>query len=212
MTAPTAVIAVSLDVDGPAQLLERHYPNGRLGGLTLDGRPPSALGQHVVLTVRVRKPAREFVVHGQLAWARRKASKQLRESFGIDFLPSDDAMRVRLLSFARNELPDAVTRLEPRIAVELPARVIYGGRSRSEFLADLSPSGAFIRTWDPLEPNLHLELLVRPPRAILGLQLLGRVAWQRLAGADPGMGIEFLNNDPIMRERIKRLLDKLAEF
>jgi len=210
MSAPPAVIPVALEVDEPKQLLERHYPNGRLGGLTVDGRPPSALGQHVVLTVRVKRPSREFIVHGQLAWARRKASKQLGESFGIDFLLTDDAMRLRLLSFARNELPDAVTRLEPRVAVELPARVIYGGRSRSEFLSDLSPSGAFIRTWDPLEPNLHLEVLVRPPRSILGLQLLGRVAWQRLAGADPGMGIEFLNNDPIMRERIKRLLNRVA--
>ena len=114
-----------------------------------------------------------------------------------------------LLNVARNELTDDVTRLEPRMAVELPARIIFGGRSRSEFLADLSPSGAFIRTWDPLEPNLHVELLVRPPRSILGLQLLGRVAWQRNAGTDPGMGIEFLNNDPIIRERIRRLLERL---
>ncbi len=205
-----AVIAVTLEVAEPRQVLERHYPNGRLGGLTIDGRPPGALGQHVVMTVRVKKPARDFAVHGQLAWARRKASKQLGESFGVDFLPSDDAVRLRLLAFARNELTDDVTRLEPRIAVELPARVIFGGRSRSEFLADLSPSGAFIRTWDPLEPGLHIELLVRPPRTILGLQLLGRVAWQRNAGTDPGMGIEFLNSDPIIRERIRRLLERLS--
>ncbi len=207
---PIEPIAVTLEVDEPRHLLERHYPNGRLGGLTIDGRPPSALGQHVTLLVRVKHPAREFLVQGQLAWARRKASKQLSESFGIDFLPADDAIRVRLLAFARNELADEVTRLEPRTQVELPARIIYGGRSRSEFLADLSPSGAFIRTWDPLEPNLEIELLVRPPRSLLGLQLSGRVAWQRRAGSDPGMGIEFLNSDPVMRQRIKKLLERLA--
>jgi Tfp pilus assembly protein PilZ len=168
------------------------------------------LGDHVVLTVRVWRPPREFIVHGQLAWARRKASKQLGESFGIDFLASDEGRRGRLLAFARNELTDDLTRLEPRVQVELPVRVLFGGRSRSEFLADLSPGGAFIRTWAPLEPNLRVELLVRPPRSLLGLQLFGRVAWQRNAGADPGMGIEFLNNDLIVRERIKRLLHKLS--
>lgn len=207
---PATVFSVTLEVAEPRQLLKRYYPNGRLGGLTVDGRPPSALGQHVVLSVRVKKPAREFILRGQVAWARVKGSKQLAESYGIDFLPEDDAMRVRLLAFARNELPDDVTRLEHRVQVELPARIIYEGRSRSEFLADLSPGGAFIRTWDPLEPHVLLELLVRPPRSFLGLQLHGRVAWQRRAGSDPGMGVEFVNTDPVMRERIKRLLERLS--
>ncbi len=206
----TAVIAVTVEVAEPQHILERHYPNGRLGGLRLDGRPPGALGSHVLLRVRVRKPAREFEVAGQLAWARRKASKQLSESYGIDFLPGDDARRTRLFAFARNELADEVTRLEPRVQVDLPVRVIFGGRARSEFLTDLSPGGAFIRTWDPLEPNVELDLLVRPPRAILALHLSARVAWQRLAGTDPGMGIEFLNADPVMRERIKRLLERVG--
>ncbi len=204
------VIGVTLEVDEPRQLLERHYPNGRLGGMTVDGRPPGALGQHVMLTVRVKKPSREFTLRGQLAWARRKASKQLGESFGIDFLPSDDAKRVRLFAFARSELEDAFTRLEPRIQVEMPVKITVAGRTRSEFLADLSPSGAFIRTWDPLPPNTQLELVVKPQRVLIGLQLSGRVAWQRRAGADPGMGIEFLYSDPAIRERITKLIERVA--
>lgn len=202
-------LTVTLEVDEPRRLLERHYPNGRLGGMTVDGRPPGALGQHVVLTIRVRKPSREFTVRGQLAWARRKASKQLGESFGIDFLPSDDAKRMRLLAFARSELDDAFTRLEPRIQLELPVKITVAGRVRSEFLADLSPSGAFIRTWDPLEPNTKLELVVKPHRSLLGLQLSGRVAWQRRTGTDPGMGVEFLHGDPAVRERIASLIARV---
>ena len=49
---------VTLAVAFPADVLNRYYPNGRLGGLTLDGSSPSALGQIIDLTVKIERPAR----------------------------------------------------------------------------------------------------------------------------------------------------------
>ena len=207
----TSVVTVSLEVSEPDALLERLYPNGKLGGVTVSGKSPGALGQHVLLTVRVRRPTRrEFTLRGQLAWARYKASKALGASFGIDFLPEDDATRQRLLAFARQEVGSEATRFEPRVQVELSVRLVHAGRLRREFLADLSPGGAFIRTWDPIPLDERVELVVRGPLQLRALRLQGRVAWLRQTGDDPGMGIEFIERDDATRHRISDLIAKLT--
>src|SRR4051812_49531367 len=77
------LVRVVLEVAFPADILHRFFPNGKLGGLTIDGPAPSALGQLVELVVRVERPSREFNLRGQLAWARHKGSRNLKECFGI---------------------------------------------------------------------------------------------------------------------------------
>jgi uncharacterized protein (TIGR02266 family) len=160
--------------------------------------------------MRVRKPARTFVVKGQLAWARHKAPRGQSAAFGVDFLPEDDATRVRLLAFARNDLEEGATRREDRLQVEVPLRLVHEGTTRKEFLADLSTGGAFVRTWNPLEPGEVVELSVRPPRSLRRLTLKGRVAWRRTTGQHTGMGIAFEDDAPGTRERVKKLLARLA--
>jgi len=206
----TALVPVTLQVSQPHELADRYYPNGKLGGLAVDGKAPGPLGMHVELTVLVKRPARSFVVKGQLAWARLKAPRGMAASFGVDFLPEDDATRVRLLAFARNEVEEKATRLEQRMQVELPVRLVHEGTTRREYLADLSPGGAFVRTWNPLQPGEQLELSVRPPLSLMSLTLKGRVAWTRTTGEHPGMGIEFVDADAALRDRVEKLLVKLA--
>jgi uncharacterized protein (TIGR02266 family) len=200
---------LQLLVAEPGDLLPRVYPNGKLGGLTLDGQPPGALGEFVGLTVRVRRPAREFVLSGQIAWARRKASKQLHESFGVDFLEADHSTVDRMLAFARNEVLAEATRLEPRVQVELPIKLLHRDASRRERLADLSHGGAFVRTWDPLDVDEIVELVVRPPSSLFAVHLKGRVAWVRRVGNAAGMGIEFFDLDGHLRSTVERLLARL---
>ena len=202
----TASIALILEVASPSDLLARHYPNGKLGGLSIEGLCPGALGEFVQLTVRVRRPSREFSLRGQLAWARHKGSKMLAECFGVDFMPEDDAVRLRLLAFARAEVSAYATRLEQRVQVELPVRVLHDGLVRKEFLADLSTGGALIRTSDPIGLGERVELVVRPRLSLLGVHVKGRVAWVRRTGQHPGMGIEFIDADGSARARVDRLL------
>jgi uncharacterized protein (TIGR02266 family) len=207
----TTVAEVGLTVGQPHELAERYYPNGKLGGLSVDGKAPGPLGMRVQLKVRVKKPARTFVVKGQLAWARHKAPRGQTAAFGVDFLPEDDATRVRLLAFARNELEEGATRLEDRLQVELPVRLVHEGTTRKEFLADLSAGGAFVRTWNPLEPGELVELSVRPPRSLMSLTLKGRVAWRRTTGQHTGMGIAFEDDGHGARERVEKLLARLSQ-
>ncbi len=200
--------AVQLVVPAPGDLLLRFYPNGKLGGLSVDGQPPGALGEFLSLTVRVRKPPREFNFVGQLAWARRKGSKQLQECYGVDFQSDDDGTINRMLAFARNELPAETMRHERRVQLELPIKLLHGSNSRRERLADLSYGGAFVRTWDPLDVDEVVELVVRPPSSLFSIHLKGRVAWIRRVGDASGMGIEFLDVAGTVRRDVDRLLGR----
>jgi Tfp pilus assembly protein PilZ len=198
-------VTATLTVDQPSELADRYYPNGKLGGIAVDGPPPGPLGLRVVLTVKVKR--REFTVRGQLAWVRHRTARQ-HGSFGVDFLPEDDASRVRLLAFARDEVtPDAV-RVEKRLQVELPVKLVHAGRERREQLADLSSGGAFIRTWNPITVGELVELSVRASFAST-LAVQGYVVWARVTGQHPGMGIEFIP-DSATQDKLEKLMLKLA--
>jgi uncharacterized protein (TIGR02266 family) len=204
-----ALIETGLKVASPAELAEHYYPNGRLGGLSVNGKPPGALGQHVLLKVDVVRPSRQFVLRGQLAWVRHKSGPNQPTGFGVDFLPEDDATRVRLLAFARQEVSSDATRIEQRQQVELKVRMVHDGRQRKELVADLSPGGAFVRSWNPLPVGAKVQLALRLPLSLSALELKGHVAWVRLAGEHPGMGVEF-ERDEAARVKLEKLLLKLA--
>ncbi len=197
---------VQLLVAFPSDVVHRYYPNGRLGGLTVDGRPPAQVGQLVDLRVRVERPRREFSLRGQIAWARYQATGALKESFGVDLAGEEEAV-ARLLAFARAHLGPESTRAEPRVAVDYPVRLVSHGRKRKELLADLSSSGAFVRSGQPLEVGETLELQLRPPGSLLAARFKARVQWTRNTGDATGMGLEFTDEDaPLRLEKILRSL------
>ena len=199
---------VELNVAFPADIVTRFYPNGKLGGLTIDGPSPSALGQIVDLSVRIERPLREFTVRGQLAWARHKGSRHLKECFGIDFLGLDDSSH-RLMAFARRDLDPESTRGTVRLLTDLKVRITHLGQTRREFLADLSEGGAFVRSGMPAEVGELLELHLRPPGSLTSMMLNARVAWVRATGNEPGMGLEFLDGDTKVAERLGKVLARL---
>ncbi len=202
-------IEASLQVASPDELAALYYPNGRLGGLSVPGKAPGALGEFILLRVEVRRPARQFVVKGQLAWVRHKSGPNQPTGYGLDFQPEDDATRVRLLAFARQEVSSDATRIELRQQVELQVRLVHDGHQRRELMADLSTGGAFVRTWNPLPVGAQVQLSLRPPLALTALQLKAQVAWVRLAGDHPGMGLEF-ETDEAQRLKLGKLIVKLA--
>lgn len=203
------VAATSLFVEQPRELVDRYYPNGKLGGLMLDGEAPGELGKPIRVTVKVKKPAREFTFQGSLAWARHRAARQ-PASFGVDFSSSDEASRDRLLAFARNEVAPEAVRVERRLQVELAVRLTHGGTVRKEQLADLSVGGAFIKTRAPLKAGEVVELSLRPPLSFGTLSLRGYVAWAREKGPHAGMGIGFVT-DSDAQGRLERLLARLGK-
>jgi Tfp pilus assembly protein PilZ len=203
-----AEVHATLVLAQPKELADRYYPNGKLGGLAIDGRPPVALGARVTLLVRVKR--REFTIIGQLAWVRHHTTRQ-PASFGIDFLPEDDAARVRMMAFARDEVTADSVRVEKRLHVELPVRLVHEGRERLEYLADLSAGGAFVRTWNPISVGELVELTVRAPAVFFTSSLVVQacVVWARVTGQHPGMGLEFIC-DSETQQGLEKLLLKLA--
>ncbi len=198
--------AVRLEVALPADLLHRYYPNGRLGGLRVDGRPPGQLGQLVELFVTVEQPRREFALRGQLAWARYQTTDTQKESFGIDLQGDEEAVH-RLIQFANASLDAESLRAEPRLSVELPVRLVAHGVQRKEIAADLSLTGAFVRSGQPLEPGQTLELKLRAPGNLLSSSFKAKVRWSRRTGDATGMGLEFTDADA--PERMAKVLRSL---
>lgn len=201
------LISATLEVAFAADLLARLYPNGKLGGLTLDGVPPGAMGDVVTLTVKVQRPQRDFTVRCQLAWARHRGNRNLKECYGADFIGDHE----RLLAFAKHELDPSALRNSPRLMTDLPVRITHQGQTRREFLVDLSEGGAFVRSAEPPDVGHEVELHLKPPRALLGgFSLKGRVAWQRLTGQATGFGVMFVELDGV-RSKLERLLEQLSQ-
>lgn len=203
---------VVLNVEAPGDVLNRVYPNGKLGGLTIDGPSPGTLGELVVVEARIADPRRSFAVKGQLAWVRHKGARALKECFGVDFVAEDEAATQRLLAFARNEVEGEALRAEPRVATDFPVSLVHRNQTRKEHLADLSTGGAFVRTTNPLLPGEAVTLHLRPrlSLALLPIKLQGRVAWVRKTGTAQGMGIEFAAEDIGAHQRLLKLLAKLG--
>ena len=204
------MLEAKLEVEDRETLASSFYPNGRSGGLTVPGPPPGALGQQLLLRVQTRKPPRAFVLRGQIAWVRHKAGPHQPAGYGFDFSPEDDSTRIRLLAFARNEIPSKFTRVELRREVELPVRLEHDGIARKEWLADLSSRGAFVRTWNPLPVGARVHMKVKSG-LLSSVTLDAQVAWVRLVGDHAGMGLEFIVPDDATSARLAKMLSALAK-
>lgn len=204
-------LKVSVSLDKPSDLLGCCYPNGKAGGMTVHGAVPGAVGQRCELQVKITNPvARHFTVRGYVAWARTKGQGAPNDLYGVDFLPEDEAGRARLFSYARNEVPPGQSRFEERIYVSLPVRITHEGKTRGEFVIDVSQGGAFVRCVKPPPVHSVVGLTMRPPRSITSLKLKARVCWHRTTGADQGMGMEFLFDDASQAETIRKLVIRLS--
>ncbi len=199
---------VNLSFPSPNDLRDRLYVNGRLGGVTIDGEPTRELGEEVRLFISFERPAREFVVHGRIAWVRRKASKNLGFSYGVDFVDAQGELALRLVAFAKNEVAEYAMRNQRRVVLEAKVTVQLGEVVRVERLVDLSLGGAFIRTETPMPQDSVVELKVRFPGALLSTRIKARVAWTRSSTPEPGMGLEFIDEDGQLRARLLKLLSK----
>ena len=200
---------VVLEIAVPGEILSRYYPNGKLGGLTLDGTAPGTVGKTVDLVIRVALPKVEFKIRGQLSWARHKGSRGLKECFGIDFF-SDDESSQRLIAFAQHELHLSALRAEARLSTELSVSITHKGLVRREVLLDLSSGGAFVRSETPLAVGEKTVLQLRPPGALTSLSFDARVTWVRATGPAAGMGLMFVGEDPKLRARLDKLLASLS--
>jgi uncharacterized protein (TIGR02266 family) len=117
---------------------------------------------------------------------------------------------------AEIEARAAERRAAPRVLVDLD--VDY--RSENTYLfassRDISETGIFVRTLEPLPPGTQLNLRFRPDDANEVLELEGEVMWvnpyrpDALANLDPGMGVRFVPLRTAMRKRLLELIRRIA--
>ncbi len=103
-------------------------------------------------------------------------------------------------------------RREPRIPIQLKVDIESpNDHYLFEYSSNLSQSGIFIHTHEPLEPGTLVNIQFALPESEL-IRTRGEVIWvnDEEEGEEPGMGIKFIGLSEPDRETILNALKKLA--
>jgi type IV pilus assembly protein PilZ len=204
-------------------ILKAHFPSGAAflarflpelgeGGLFFPTRRPLAIGEHVVVAIRLGRRRSPTLIRGQVAWRRPgKHSTKVKAGIGIQFLASDAQARDYLLAVARGDSAEMVARRHQRLPVELPVLWQVPGalQDNTGVLRDIGRGGAFVRTEDPIPDQKDIVLKVSPPGAEVAMPLSARVAWRGHPGGEHGFGVEWKARDAGGTRRIKELVRRI---
>jgi Tfp pilus assembly protein PilZ len=195
------------------ELLSAYQAGFLHGGLFYPTREAIPAGESVIMEVRLAGLADRILLRGFVAWRRQGRHRtKVRAGVGVEFLAAERHKRDFLLAFCHGELPRAVTqRRHRRLPVELRVdwRVKEDRDSHSSTLDDIAPGGAFIRTNELQPEGTPIVIEIVPPGAAAPLAIEGRVAWQRQAPGEEGLGVEFRCRDVGGLRRLKELVRRL---
>jgi Tfp pilus assembly protein PilZ len=193
-----------------------HYlpePNPVHGGIFFPTRKPLAIGESVVVSVRLGKRRSPMLLRGVVVWRRPgKHSTKTKAGIGIEFLPTETQTRDYLVSVARGDSSEQMARRHQRLPVELPVtwQVPGGLQDKIGTLLDIGRGGAFVRTLEPLPMDIDVVLKVSPPGAEIAMPLSARVAWRGGSpGGANGFGVEWKARDAGGNRRIKELVRRI---
>jgi Tfp pilus assembly protein PilZ len=194
--------------------LEHYLPESANGGIFFPTRKPLAIGEAVVVSVRLGKRRSPMLLRGLVVWRRPgKHSTKTKAGIGIEFLPTETQTRDYLLAVARGDSAEQVSRRHQRLPVELPVTWQVPGalQDNSGTLLDIGRGGAFVRTTEPLPPDIDVVLKVSPPGAEIAMPLSARVAWRGAVGGanGNGFGVEWKARDAGGNRRIKELVRRI---
>jgi uncharacterized protein (TIGR02266 family) len=204
-------------------ILKAHFPSGEAflerylsdlgtGGIFFPTRKPLPLGAEVVVAIRLARRRSPTLVRGKVAWRRPgKHSTKIKAGIGIEFLASEAQTRDYLLSVARGDSAEAMSRRHQRLPVELPVLWQVPGAlvDNSGVLRDIGRGGAFVKTADPLPEEPDVVLKVSPPGAEVAMPLSARVCWKGHTGGENGFGVEWKARDAGGTRRIKELVRRI---
>jgi Tfp pilus assembly protein PilZ len=204
-------------------IIKAHFPSGAAflasylsdlseGGIFFPTRKPLAIGETVVVAIRLGRRRSPTLVRGRVAWRRPgKHSTKIKAGIGIEFLPNEGQTREYLLSVARGDSEEMLSRRHQRLPVELPVLWQVPGAlvDNAGILRDIGRGGAFVKTQDPLPVESDVVLKVSPPGAEIAMPLSARVAWKGHPGGDNGFGVEWKARDAGGTRRIKELVRRI---
>ena len=206
-------------------ILKAHFANGGAfldhyltepvnGGIFFPTRKPLAIGEGVVVSVRLGKRRSPMLLRGVVVWRRPgKHSTKTKAGIGIEFLPTETQTRDYLVSVARGDASEQMARRHQRLPVELPVTWQVPGALEDKIgtLLDIGRGGAFVRTAEALPADIDVVLKVSPPGAEIAMPLSARVAWRGSAGTanGNGFGVEWKARDAGGNRRIKELVRRI---
>jgi type IV pilus assembly protein PilZ len=197
-----------------AAFLDSYLADLANGGIFFPTRKPLALGEAVVISIRLGKRRSPMLLRGLVAWRRPgKHSTKTKAGIGIEFLPTEAQTREYLLSVARGDSSEQLARRHQRLPVELPVTWQVPGELRDNrgTLLDIGRGGAFVRTGEPVPADPDVVLMVSPPGAEIAMPLSARIAWRGRndVGGEHGFGVEWKARDAGGNRRIKELVRRI---
>ena len=197
-----------------AAFLDRYLPDLGDGGIFFPTRRPLAIGESVVVAIRLGRRRSPMLVRGRVAWRRPgKHSTKVKAGIGIAFLSSETQTRDYLLAVARGDSAEMLARRHHRLPVEIPVLWQVPGalQDKTGTLLDIGRGGAFVRTAEPLPTDIDVVLKVSPPGAEIAMPLSARVCWRGSAGSSNGngFGVEWKARDAGGNRRIKELVRRI---
>lgn len=107
--------------------------------------------------------------------------------------------------------------VERRVTDRVPVRFDVNYRQDETYLfsqaSNISELGIFLATCEPAEVGTEVELQFKAAGdASSNLEVRARVMWVEKGegGAEPGMGLMFLDPEPEVRDRIRALIRTMA--
>ena len=103
---------------------------------------------------------------------------------------------------------DEVSRESLRVILDVPVTYSQGAVAQTSTTFTVSTSGLFIRTIDPLQPGVELDIKLRPVETEPAISCRGRVAYAytpeqaAIARTPPGMGVEFVDISDADQQRL----------
>jgi Tfp pilus assembly protein PilZ len=198
-----------------AAFLEDSLPSLANGGIFFPTRRPLAIGEPVVVSIRLGKRRSPMLLRGHVVWRRPgKHRTKTKAGIGIEFLAGESQTRDYLLAVARGDSAEMIARRHRRLPVELPVTWQIPGalQDNSGVLRDIGRGGAFVRTEQMLPADTDVVLKVSPPGAEIAMPLSARVAWKGKPGGEHGFGVEWKARDAGGNRRIKELVRRIESM
>jgi len=199
---------IRLTLRDRGELLECFFHHGTFDGVFVPQNLKLRPGTEVNIELELQEDARTFHVRGVVKWNRRGAQGNNPAGLGVTFLDSERRTRDLLIDYAKGRTVTMAPRQENRVGVAVQVEYQSGSAFLKDMTDDLSESGAFIASNEPMEIGQTVDLALWPPNCSDPLRIRGEVVWAH-ADERPGFGVKFLFDDDATRAQIARVVEEL---
>src|SRR5262245_7742637 len=152
--------------------LAKYLTDLPLGGLFLPTRRSLAIGEPVVVSVRLGPRRNPVLLRGVVAWRRPgKHRTKTKAGIGVAFLASEGQKRDYLVAVARGDSAEMPARRHQRLPVDLPVHWYISGSLHElpGIIRDIGRGGAFVMTEEPIAAETDVIVKVAPPGAEIAM-------------------------------------------